>query len=126
MFSNIFDAYREAKVVDFHLAEVAVLLELILGVQVVVAVRAHAVDLVAVKYAICKICKYAKYANMQYVKYANVHCAIRKICNYGIYAKYAICKLCKYAECKICKTQWILSLGWKYVFSSFCHENNCW
>ena len=43
--------HREAKVVDFHLAEVAVLLELVLGVQVVVAVRAHAVDLVAVKYA---------------------------------------------------------------------------
>ena len=49
MLSNIFEAHREAKVVDFHLAEVSVLLELVLGVQVVVAVRAHAVDLVAVK-----------------------------------------------------------------------------
>ena len=103
MFSNIFDAYREAKVVDFHLAEVAVLLELILGVQVVVAVRAHAVDLVAVKYAICKICKYAKYANMQYVKYANVHCAIRKICNYGIYAKYANMQYVNYVNMQYAK-----------------------
>ena len=49
MLSNIFEAHREAKVVDFHLAEIAVLLELVLSVQVVVAVRAHAVDLVAVK-----------------------------------------------------------------------------
>ena len=59
--SNIFEAHREAKVVDFHLAKVAVLFELILSIQVVVAVRADAVDLVAVK---CANVHYAKYANM--------------------------------------------------------------
>ena len=89
--SNIFEAHREAKVVDFHLAEVAVLLELILGVQVVVAVRAHAVDLVAVKYANMQ---YAKYANMQYAKYA-----IMRFVNYGNmqYVKYVIMQYVKYA-----------------------------
>ena len=78
MLSNIFEAHREAKVVDFHLAEGSVLLELVLGVQVVVAVRADAVDLVAVKYANMQNMQYAKYAickicnmqNMQYAKYA--------------------------------------------------------
>ena len=67
MLSNIFEAHREAKVVDFHLAEGSVLLELVLGVQVVVAVRADTVDLVAVKYANMQ---YVKYANMQFAKYA--------------------------------------------------------
>ena len=90
--SNIFEAHREAKVVDFHLAEVAVLLELILGVQVVVAVRAHAVDLVAVKYANMQYAKYAimrfvNYGNMQYVKYVIMQ-----------YVKYAIVHYAKYAK----------------------------
>ena len=70
MLSNIFEAHREAKVVDFHLAEIAVLLELVLGVQVVVAVRAHAVDLVAVM----QIC------NMQNMQDAAVLVAGREIC----------------------------------------------
>ena len=39
--------HREAKVVDQHLADLAVLLELVLRVQVVVPVRADTVDLVA-------------------------------------------------------------------------------
>ena len=69
MLSNIFEAHREAKVVDFHLAEGSVLLELVLGVQVVVAVRAHAVDLVAVKYANMQICNVQ---NMQYEEYVNI------------------------------------------------------
>ena len=82
--SNIFEAHREAKVVDFHLAEVAVLLELVLGVQVVVAVRADTVDLVTVKYANMQ---YVKYANMQYAKYANMQ-----------YAKYANMQYIKFAN----------------------------
>ena len=39
--------HREAKVVDQHLADLAVLLELVLRVQVVVPVGADTVDLVA-------------------------------------------------------------------------------
>ena len=77
MLSNIFEAHREAKVVDFHLAEGSVLLELVLSIQVVVAVRADAVDLVAVKYANMQNMQYEKYAicnmqNMQYEEYVNI------------------------------------------------------
>ena len=39
--------HREAKVVDQHLADLAVLLELVLRVQVVVPIRTNAVDLIA-------------------------------------------------------------------------------
>ena len=42
-----FETHGETKVVDQHLADLAVLLELVLGVQVVVPVRANTVDLVA-------------------------------------------------------------------------------
>ena len=101
MLSNIFEAHREAKVVDFHLAQVAVLLELVLGVQVVVAVRADTVDLVAVKYANMQYAKYAnrqyaKYANMQYIKFANMQAAV----DLGAvkYVKYANMQFAKYAR----------------------------
>ena len=42
-----FGTHRKAEVVDQHLADLALLLELVLRVQVVVPVRANAVDLVA-------------------------------------------------------------------------------
>ena len=42
-----FDTHRKAEVVDQHLADITLLLELVLRVQVVVPVRADTVDLVA-------------------------------------------------------------------------------
>ena len=42
-----FGTHRKAEVVDQHLADLALLLELVLRVQVVVPIRTNAVDLIA-------------------------------------------------------------------------------